>query len=113
MDDCLFCKIARHEIPSDIVYEDDRVICFRDINPQAPEHVLLIPKEHIGSLDDVDDSNKELVGYMMTKIHEITDSLGIETGYRVVSNNGDDAEQSVKHLHFHILGKRKMTWPPG
>ncbi len=113
MDDCLFCKIARHEIPSDIVYEDDRVICFRDINPQAPEHVLLIPKEHIGSLDDVDDSNKELLGYMMTKIHEITDSLGIETGYRVVSNNGDDAEQSVKHLHFHILGKRKMTWPPG
>lgn len=113
MDDCLFCKIARHEIPSDIVYEDDRVICFRDINPQAPEHVLLIPKEHIGSLDDVDDSNKELLGYLMTKIHEITDSLGIETGYRVVSNNGDDAEQSVKHLHFHILGKRKMTWPPG
>ncbi|MGI6176956.1 MAG: histidine triad nucleotide-binding protein [Eubacterium sp.] len=113
MDDCLFCKIARHEIPSDIVYEDDRVICFRDVNPQAPEHVLLIPKEHIGSLDDVNDSNKELLGYMMSKIHEITDSLGIETGYRVVSNNGDDAEQSVKHLHFHILGKRKMTWPPG
>ena len=82
-------------------------------DPQAPVHVLVIPKKHIESLDDVKEEDKELLGYIMFKIHEIAADLGLENGYRVVSNNGEDAFQTVKHLHFHILGKRKMTWPPG
>ena len=92
MADCIFCMIGKREIPSNVVYEDDKLICFHDLEPQAPVHVLVIPKKHIESLDD---------------------QLGLENGYRVVSNNGEDAFQTVKHLHFHILGKRKLTWPPG
>ena len=113
MADCIFCMIANHEIPTDVVYEDDRIICFRDAEPQAPVHVLVIPKRHIESLDDVTEDDKELLGYIMFKIHEIATDLGLENGYRVVSNNGEDAFQTAKHLHFHILGKREMTWPPG
>ena len=113
MSDCIFCKIAEHEIPADIVYEDDRVCVYNDLNPQAPVHALMIPKKHIESLDDVDENSQELLGYMMCKVHEIAELLGIENGYRVVSNNGDDAQQTVKHLHLHILGKRKFNWPPG
>ena len=113
MADCLFCGIAGHEIPSTVAYEDDKLIAFHDIDPQAPVHVLAIPKKHIGSLDDVKEEDRELLGYIMFKIHEIAAELGLENGYRVVSNNGEDAFQTVKHLHFHILGKRKMAWPPG
>ena len=113
MSDCLFCKIVEGEIPSNKVYEDDRVLCFHDVDPQAPVHVLLIPKKHIASIDDVQDEDGELMSYMMLKIKDIAASLGLENGYRVVSNNGADAFQTVKHLHFHILGKRKMSWPPG
>lgn len=113
MSDCVFCGIAQHQISSNIVYEDDKLICFHDLDPQAPVHVLVIPKKHISSLDDVKEEDKELMGHIMFTIHEIADKLGLEGGYRVVSNNGEDAFQTVKHLHFHILGKRKMTWPPG
>lgn len=113
MSDCIFCKIANHEIPSKVVYEDEKMICYHDLDPQAPVHVLVIPKKHIESLDDVQEEDVELLGSIMFKIHEIAKTLGIENGYRVVSNNGEDAFQTVKHLHFHILGKRKMTWPPG
>ena len=113
MSDCIFCKIADHEIPSNTVYEDDKVICFHDLEPQAPVHVLLIPKKHLGSLNEVGEEDQELMGHIMFKIHQIAEELGLENGYRVVCNNGEDAFQSVKHLHFHILGKRKMSWPPG
>ncbi len=113
MADCIFCMIGSGEIPSNVVYEDNKLIAFHDLEPQAPVHVLVIPKKHIESLDDVSEDDKELLGHIMFKIHEIADMLGIENGYRVVSNNGEDAFQTVKHLHFHVLGKRKMTWPPG
>ena len=111
--DCLFCKIIAGEIPCAKVYEDEWVFAFRDINPQAPVHVLIIPKKHIASLDDVKDEDKDLLGHIMLKVGEIAQSLGLENGYRLVNNCGEDGFQTVKHLHFHLLGKRKMTWPPG
>ena len=113
MADCIFCMLANHEIPTNVVYEDDEMFCFRDAEPQAPVHVLLIPKKHIECLDDVKEEDAELMGRMMLKIQDIAKDLELENGYRVVSNNGEDAFQTIKHLHFHILGKRKMTWPPG
>ena len=105
--------LANHEIPTNVVYEDDEMFCFYDAEPQAPVHVLLIPKKHIECIDDLKDEDAELIAHMMLKIKDIAKSLGLENGYRVVSNNGEDAFQTVKHLHFHILGKRKMSWPPG
>ena len=113
MSDCIFCSIGAHEIPTTAVYEDDQIIAFNDLEPQAPVHVLVIPKKHIESLDDVKEEDKDLMGHIMLKIQDIAKDLGLENGYRVVSNNGEDAVQTVKHLHFHLLGKRKMTWPPG
>lgn len=113
MADCIFCMIANHEIPSTVAYEDDKIIAFHDLDPQAPVHVLVIPKKHIASLDDVKEEDQALMGHILFKVHEIAADLGLEHGYRVVSNNGEDAFQTVKHLHFHILGKRKMAWPPG
>ena len=113
MGDCVFCKIAEKEIPSNIVYEDDQIICFHDLEPQAPVHVLIIPKKHIASMDDVSADDRQLMGYIMTKVKEIAEILGLENGYRIVNNCGEDGFQTVKHLHFHLLGKRKMTWPPG
>ena len=91
----------------------EKSVKYCHLEPQAPVHVLVIPKKHITGLDDVKEEDKELMGHIMFKIHEIAADLGLENGYRVVSNNGEDAFQTVKHLHFHILGKRKMTWPPG
>ena len=113
MADCIFCMIANKEIPGNIVYEDDRSVCFHDLEPQAPVHVLIIPKKHIASLDDVKDDDAELLGYIMTKVKDIAAILGLENGYRLVNNCGEDGMQTVKHLHFHLLGKRKLTWPPG
>ena len=113
MADCIFCMLANHEIPTNVVYEDDEMFCFYDAEPQAPVHVLLIPKKHIECIDDLKDEDAELIAHMMLKIKDIAKDLGLENGYRVVSNNGEDAFQTVKHLHFHILGKRKMSWPPG
>ena len=113
MEDCIFCMIANKEIPGNIVYEDDRIVCFHDLEPQAPVHVLIIPKKHIASLDDVKDDDAELLGYIMTKVKDIAAILGLENGYRLVNNCGEDGMQTVKHLHFHLLGKRKLTWPPG
>lgn len=113
MSDCIFCKLASKEIPTNVVYEDDKIFCFHDADPQAPVHVLVIPKKHIACLDDVADEDHALMGHIMCKIKEIAKILELENGYRVVCNNGEDAFQTVKHLHFHIIGKRKMTWPPG
>ena len=113
MSDCIFCKIAEGEIPSDIVYQDEKIVVFRDASPQAPVHVLMVPRKHIASLDDLSGEDSGIAAYMMLKIKEIAEAEGLSDGYRVVINCGEDGQQTVKHLHFHILGKRKMTWPPG
>ncbi|QHI71088.1 histidine triad nucleotide-binding protein [Aminipila terrae] len=113
MAECIFCMIANKEIPSKIVYEDDKIVCFHDLEPQAPVHVLIIPKKHIPSLDNVSEEDQALLGHIMFKVKDIACELGLENGYRLVNNCGEDGFQTVKHLHFHLLGKRKMTWPPG
>ncbi|MDR0947140.1 MAG: histidine triad nucleotide-binding protein [Ruminococcus sp.] len=108
--DCLFCKIINGQIPSDIVFEDESIMAFRDIAPQAPVHVLVIPKTHLSGMNDITDDNKEIAGLIFSKIPEIAKITGIsESGYRVVSNCGSDACQSVNHLHFHILGGKKLS----
>ncbi|MEA4941259.1 MAG: histidine triad nucleotide-binding protein [Oscillibacter sp.] len=112
MSDCLFCKIAAGEIPSDKVYEDEVCYAFNDIAPQAPSHFLVIPKTHIGSVSEINGSNSDLVAHIFEVIAKITAEKGIKS-YRVVSNIGDQAGQSVPHLHFHVLSGRDMTWPPG
>ena len=112
MSDCLFCKIANGEIPSNKVYEDAVCLAFRDIDPQAPTHFLVIPKAHIVSCAQVNEDNAALVGHMFTVIAKVAKEQGLDS-YRVVSNCGEQAGQSVPHLHFHVLGGRDMTWPPG
>lgn len=109
MADCLFCKIAAGQIPSTKVYEDDLVYAFRDIAPQAPTHILVIPKAHIGSVAEVTPENSHLVARVFETIAQIAQAEGLTQGYRVVSNCGADAGQSVHHLHFHILGGRQLT----
>ena len=113
MSDCIFCKIINKEIPSTVIYEDDKILAFNDLEPQAPAHCLIVTKKHIESLDEITSEDTELVGYLITKVKDIASVLGIENGYRLVNNCGDDAQQTVKHLHFHLLGKRRMVWPPG
>ena len=113
MSDCIFCKIANGEIPSNKVYEDEQIMCFHDADPQAPVHVLIIPKKHIESLDDLQEEDKELVGTIMLKVKDLAKDLGLDNGYRLVNNCGEDGFQTVKHLHFHLLGGRSMQWPPG
>lgn len=113
MSDCIFCMIANKDIPSKVVYEDDRIMVFHDLEPQAPVHVLMIPKKHIASLDELTEEDAGLVGHLMVKVKEVASALGLENGYRLVNNCGEDGMQTVKHLHFHLLGKRKMIWPPG
>ncbi len=113
MTDCLFCKIAGGELDSDIVLERDNAIAFRDINPAAKTHVLVIPKRHIASAADLTDSDAPLVVEIFGIINEIAQSEGLSSGYRIVTNVGPDAGQSVDHLHFHLIGGRTMSWPPG
>lgn len=110
MDDCIFCKIINGEIPSDIVYEDENVLAFKDINPQMPIHILIIPKKHIESIIDLKSEDETLVGKIFTAINSIARDIGIDkTGFRVISNCGENAGQTVKHLHFHILAGEKMS----
>ena len=109
MNDCLFCKIIDREISSAKVYEDENVYAFRDINPQAPVHVLVLPRKHICCADEIDASNSELVGKCFEAIAKIAKSEGLENGYRVVNNCGEDGGQTVKHLHFHLLGGKKLN----
>lgn len=111
--DCLFCKILAGEIPSNKVYEDDYVYAFYDIEPQAPVHFLVIPKVHIQSAAQVNGENSIYVAKAYEAIAKIAVELGLENGFRVVANVGEDGLQTVQHLHFHVLGKRKMAWPPG
>lgn len=107
--DCIFCKIIAGEIPSNKVYEDDEILAFRDINPQAPVHILVIPKEHIGGVHEVNDTNSKVVAKIFVKIAEIAKQEGLSDGYRVVSNVGEHGGQTVPHLHFHILGGKKLN----
>lgn len=106
---CLFCKIAKGEIPSQKVYEDERILAFRDINPQAPIHVLIIPKQHIESVDEITAENSAIVAYIFEKLPQIAREAGLTNGYRIISNVGDDGRQSVKHMHFHILGGKQLS----
>lgn len=112
MSDCLFCKIAAGEIPSKKLYEDDRLLAFYDIDPQAPTHFLVIPKEHISGAGEITAKNSSLVAYAFETIARLAKELGLES-FRVVTNQGEQAGQSVPHLHFHVLSGRDMTWPPG
>ena len=112
MSDCLFCKIAAGEIPSNKVYEDETCLAFYDIDPQAPTHFLVIPKTHIGSVAELNGDNAAVAAHILAVIAKLTRDLGLES-YRVVSNIGEQAGQSVRHLHFHVLSGRDMTWPPG
>lgn len=112
--DCLFCKIINGDIPSTKVYEDELVYAFRDIEPQAPTHILIIPKEHIASANELTEENASVVGHVFAVAAKIAKAEGIaEGGYRIVNNCGEDGGQTVKHLHFHMLGGRSLHWPPG
>ena len=114
MSDCIFCKIIAKEIPSTIVYEDDRFLAFKDINPAAPVHVLVIPKQHISSLLELDEENAALAGDILLICKKVAQDLGIsENGFRIVNNCGRDGGQTVGHIHFHVLGGRQLSWPPG
>lgn len=114
-EECIFCKIAKKEIPSTVVYEDEMVIAFRDLEPQAPTHVLVIPKAHYDSVMTLGRVGKEIAGHIVSEVvPAIANELGLaENGFRLVVNTGSDGGQTVKHLHFHILGGRTMQWPPG
>ncbi|MGN0636020.1 MAG: histidine triad nucleotide-binding protein [Acutalibacteraceae bacterium] len=111
--DCLFCKIIAGEIPSKKVYEDEQVYAFYDIDPQAPVHILIIPKEHIPSAAQITAENSAVVAHIFEVAAKLAAEAGLKDGFRVVTNCGDSAGQSVKHLHFHLLGGRDFTWPPG
>lgn len=112
--DCIFCKIANKQIPSKIVFENDKIVAFEDLKPQAPVHILIIPKTHIAKVADAADSDVELLGRLVVAAKDIAVKKGIgSSGYRVVINCNKDAGQEVFHLHLHLLGGRKFTWPPG
>lgn len=111
--DCLFCNIVKGQIPSEKVYEDNAVYAFKDVNPEAPVHILIIPKRHIKSVDELEETDKELVGHIFLVAKKLAKENKLENGYRLVSNIGEEGGQSVKHLHFHLLGGRSFNWPPG
>lgn len=111
--DCLFCKIVEGKIPAKKIYEDELSLGFADINPQAPTHVLIIPKEHIASQAHAEEEHAALLGHLVAKAAEVARGAGLHNGYRVVINTGPDGGQTVDHLHLHLLGGRHMSWPPG
>ncbi len=113
MEDCLFCKIIKGEIPSKKVYEDDQVFAFFDIDPQAPVHILIIPKQHIASAAQIDRMNSAVVAHIFEVAAKLAEEYKLEEGFRIVNNCGDGAGQTVKHLHFHLMGGRQFTWPAG
>jgi len=111
---CIFCRIVNKEIPAKIVYEDDKVLAFHDINPQAPYHILVIPKKHISTLLELTEEDKDLIGHIYLVMNKLAQELGVaERGYRVVVNCNEEAGQTVFHVHFHFLAGREMQWPPG
>lgn len=109
----IFKKIIDKEIPADLLHEDDYCLAFNDVSPQAPVHVLIIPRKEIPSLAHLEKEDSEILGHMMFVIKEIAEKLGLENGYRIIANTGPDGGQTVHHLHFHLLGKRPLKWPPG
>ncbi len=111
--DTLFSKIIRREIPADIVYEDNLALAFKDVHPQAPVHILVIPKQPIAKLADAESKDHALMGHLLLTAKRVAEQAGLKDGYRIVINNGPDAGQTVYHLHLHILGGRPMKWPPG
>jgi histidine triad (HIT) family protein len=114
MSNCIFCNIAEHKTPADILYEDDEVMVFRDINPQAPVHLLTIPKKHIAKISEMEAEDQQLVGKIIYIAKQVAQEQGIsESGYRMVFNNGRHGGQDVHHIHLHLLGGRPMHWPPG
>ncbi|MGK7945636.1 MAG: histidine triad nucleotide-binding protein [Microcystaceae cyanobacterium] len=113
MTDTIFGKIIRKEIPADIVYEDDLALAFKDVNPQAPTHVLVIPKHPIPQLSLAQEDDQALLGHLLLTVKKVAEQLNLEKGYRVVINNGEEGGQTVYHLHLHLLGDRQMQWPPG
>ena len=113
MADCLFCKIADKEIDSDIVEESENAVAFRDINPGAPTHLLVIPKQHVASAAELSRASGDLLGELFELLASLATREGVDGGYRIVTNVGPDAGQSVQHLHFHLLGGRSLGWPPG
>ena len=114
MAECIFCGIARGDVPAKVVYQDEDVVAFHDLDPKAPTHVLVIPRRHIASIDDMGDGDDVLVGRVFAAARAVAREQGIDgSGYRLVTNVGDDAGQTVHHLHVHVLGGRRMTWPPG
>lgn len=114
MEDCLFCRIASKKIPASVVFEDAEILAFDDIRPQAPVHVLLIPKRHFASLNEADEDKRALLGRLLIAAREIAKLKGVDrTGYRVVFNTGPDSGQEVPHIHAHLLGGRRLAWPPG
>jgi histidine triad (HIT) family protein len=113
MSETIFSKIIRKEIPADIVYEDDLTLAFRDLHPQAPVHILIIPKQPIVSIAEATDADANLLGQLLLTVKRVATQQGLDKGYRVVINTGNDGGQTVFHLHLHLLGKRQMTWPPG
>lgn len=113
MSDTIFTKIINKEIPADIIYEDDLSLAFRDINPQAPVHILIIPKKPMVQLNDAEISDQELLGHLMLVVNKVADMEGVADAFRLVLNNGASAGQEVLHMHFHLLAGRSFTWPPG
>lgn len=114
MENCIFCKIIKRKIPSSIVFEDEKIVAFNDINPQAPVHLLIIPKEHYASLNDLPQEKKGILSDLLLKARQIAKEKGIaQTGYRLVLNTERDSGQEVFHIHLHLLGGRRMNWPPG
>ena len=111
--DCLFCKIASGVLSSEFLLETNHLVAFRDLNPVAPSHILVIPKKHISSLAHLEPVDQDLMGEMMLAIKDLAEQEGLESGFRVVANTGDHGGQSVHHLHFHLIGGRSLRWPPG
>jgi len=113
MENCLFCKIAAGDIPSSIVYQDEHVVAFRDTDPKAPQHILFIPRRHLSSMNDLTSEDAQVLTHIFLTAKQIAHESGLEQGYRFLTNTGPDGGQSIFHLHFHLLGGRKLGWPPG
>lgn len=111
--DCIFCKLIAGEIPATLLFEDEDIVAFNDISPQAPTHVLVIPRKHLSGPAAITEADQPLIGKMVAKATELAAELGLDDGFRLVMNNGEKAGQTVFHLHLHLLGGRAMTWPPG
>lgn len=112
--DCIFCEIINGNIPSNKIYEDDKVLAFHDISKEAPVHFLVIPKEHISSINEINKENSDIISHIFLIINKLVKELSIcETGYRIINNCGKDGGQTVNHIHFHVMGQRELKWPPG